>query len=196
MTNTPTITPEFRVAVARDVLERVVPLVRPEPNTYVRTDRYTGRICEACATGMIFLALISPEFLGGLELDGANVGERYIQMLADTLPGQDLELSSIATVLEQVFTPEQLGLIEAAFMGSFNGKYANRSLQGPRGQHNPSFLASYLEPDEVEEELNPESLEEYRQLLKARDYDKWGVPAERLEHIMKNIIRNGGEFVP
>ena len=175
---------KLRVAVARDVLKRIVPNpdLDVEVATYLETDR-TGEPCRVCALGSMALsALLNRRLRRALNI-GPEVNCERIEAPHDF---KDF----MGDTVEQIFSAEQLGLIETAFEKNMNGFWAGAKLDNDRDPGSVRHLKD-------RSSLSGASLDQYDALETAYE---WGCeaewePRERLKEIMKNIVKNG-EFKP
>lgn len=182
---------ELKVAVAKDVLTRVVanPDVHIETLGYLETNR-VGDVCEVCAVGAMVASA-----LGNSDLRQQFNVEPFFS--AEDASETHAFKKFVDETLARVFGKEQLGLIEAAFEGYTSGWWANAKL--PSGD-TPDNLR-----DEHLERLDEDSQRRYRALRRAVRFgdavDRANLMDNdtarlRLAAIFENVIDNEGVFIP
>ena len=174
---------ELRVAIAKDVLERIVPNpdLGVEPLGYIETGT-NNEVCQVCALGAMALSALCNDRLGETLGVDPEIQPEYLE---NTLAFENF----IRKNLMQVFSPEQLGLIEVAFEGQFTGFWGDARLDSG---HHPSSVEFAYDPIK----LDDASQEQFERLGAALTFSKQeDVPRLRLKMIMENIVKNG-EFRP
>lgn len=185
----------LRVAVAKDVLARIVPdeNITVKTMTYLKTDGETP--CAVCAIGGLVLSALENSTLAG------KIGHR--KTLSDVERLTPYAFKTLARqVLGRVFEDEQLGMIEAAFEGELEGFWGNPSRFTVNDE---TYDAVGVELDELQDELAPGDRRLWNNLKRARNYgvkttdefyeDSQDLERELLAAIMQNIIDNDGTFV-
>ena len=182
--------PDFskRVAVAKDVIAQIeLAKYRAKKGSYIRYasfkndsvfDRTSGNVsrvneldakssfdnlenCKVCAIGACILSItrFKNKLKWGELLDHDNF---------------DKSGTRVMLMLSEIFQPYQLGMLEAAFEGSYNCTTSDR----------------------VAKRLGIESLSTEDDEACSRFYDLYDSSEERLKTIMQNIIDNNGTFKP
>jgi len=129
--------------------------------------------CEVCAIGALFVGAIS-------KYDNCTVEE------ADFIGNDDFLMIE---KLKQYFQPDNLRLIEAVFEGAFCT--TPRWLEVKARKYDPAWIEVH------DDDCGFFGTDEFYAL---RDHirklhDRYGSATERMQYIMRNIIRNGGIFV-
>lgn len=181
-----------RVAIARDVIKQIGVKIVPKFGTWtgwtpISEDEFfyadgarDGELalspsivsdevkCSACALGAAFICAIRRA--DDLNIQDANVEFGYSDRPGSVGVGQD----KMQTYLGRFFDNEQLELIELAFERGKGGYVANLDRSGyylEEGSRKRLRIAATM------------------YLPNLRD------PADRMRAIMKNVVRNGGQFI-
>ena len=189
---------ELRVAIAKDVLERIV----GDEDVVVTPLTYLARIgghCTVCAIGGLVVSALENRRLA------RELGHNREKPGLHRISGSDFkELAD--DVLGRVFDDEQLGLIEAAFETSFDGFWGNQEFEVQTfGDESRTVGADDVEDYSYEKTLSEDDLRRFEQLRAARDFgvgvgedypDVDDLARLRLRKIMQNLIKHAGEFKP
>ncbi len=152
---------ELRVAAARDVLERIIPgeHITLVTSSYITVDVAAQEPCQACGVGALTLAVIAPHVAGRCSAQPGVTLAAEFRKLFD--PRSGVEGDDCRAALQQIFTPDQLGLIEAAFMQDLIGDFADKRFETGAG----NYYATNLRRDQdAEFVLEGDDLAYYRQL--------------------------------
>lgn len=176
-----------RVTIAKDVLKRLGSgLLVAKPGSYLElsdqvTDVVNGFKCEACAIGGVFACAVERGEGGGTvvyrNLD-AWVGEVYMEGAGGPVTFMG---STMVDKLDGLFEAWQLRLMEAAFEGSINTPAVART--EVRAHFSGDYIGASAALDRA-----------YKFHDKLGGGDIFG--NKRMAAIMRNVVRNGGEFKP